>query len=74
MDIAKFRTEKLLLKSLHKKNENIAKDLGEGTERSYYLLVMATMSINRLPLLESESIVASFEIPSTEFIRYVAQR
>ena len=35
---------------------------------------MATTSINRLPLLESESIFASFENPSTEFIRYVAQR
>ena len=76
LDIVKFRTEKLLLKTLHKINENIAKDLGEGTEPTILFTGNGYHVYQpiRLPLLESESIFASFENPSTEFIRYVAQR
>ena len=32
LDITKFRTEKLLLKILHKTTENVAKDLGQGIQ------------------------------------------
>ena len=76
LDITKFRTEKLLLKTLHKINENIAKDLGEGTEPTILFTGNGYHVYQpiRLPLLENESIFAPYENPSTEFVRYAAQR
>jgi len=75
LDAIKFRTEKLLLKTLHHTTENIARDLGCGT--STVLFTGNGYHVYRplqLPVLESESIFARFQNPSTEFIRYAAQR
>jgi hypothetical protein len=78
LDITKFRTQKLLLKTLHRTTESIAKDLGCTasptilfTGNGYHIYQPI-----RLPVLENESIFASpkYENPSTEFIRYAAQK
>lgn len=74
LDLMKFRTEKLLLKTLYKTNENIAKDIKGiptilSTGNGYHVYRPL-----KLPILESESIFAKFQNPSTEFIRYAAQK
>src|SRR5919199_2668216 len=75
LDITKFRTQKLLLKSLHKTTKNVAKDLGQGIQIQPTVLFTGNgyhvYQPIRLPLLENESIFAppKYENPSTEFIR-----
>lgn len=76
LDTTKFRIEKLLIKTLQNTTENIVKDLGEGTEPTV-LFTGNGYHVYRpikLPVLESESIFAPYENPSTEFIRYAAQK
>lgn len=76
LDITKFRTEKLLLGTLHKTTENVAKDLDQGTQPTVLFTGNGYHVYQpiQLPLLESESIFATYENPSTGFIRYAAQR
>jgi hypothetical protein len=74
LNLMKFRTEKLLLKTLDETAANIKKEI-EGvpmilfTGNGYHVY----QPIN-LPILEQESIFARFQNPSTEFIRYAAQK
>ena len=74
LDLMKFRTEKLLLETLNQTSENIAMDI-KGiptilfTGNGYHIYQPI-----QLPILEEESIFARFENPSTEFIRYAAQK
>lgn len=74
LDLMKFRTEKLLLKTLYRINENIVRDI-KGiptilfTGNGYHVYQRI-----QLPILENESIFAKFQNPSTEFIRYAAQK
>src|SRR5919197_1512224 len=80
LDITKFRTQKLLLKPLHKTTKNVAKDLGQGIQIQPTVLFTGNgyhvYQPIRLPLLENESIFAppKYQNPSTEIIRYAAQR
>jgi hypothetical protein len=74
LDLMKFRTEKLLLKTLYKTTENITKDIGGVptilfTGNGYHVYQPI-----HVPILENESIFARFQNPSTELIRYAAQR
>lgn len=74
LDLMKFRTEKQLLKTLDQTVENIQKDISGVpmilfTGNGYHVYQPI-----ELPVLEQESIFAQFENPSTEFIRYAAQR
>jgi hypothetical protein len=76
LDLVKFRTEKLLLKTLHKTVQNIAKDLGEITSPTILFTGNGYHVYQpiKLPVLELESQFARFQNPSTEFIRYAAQK
>jgi hypothetical protein len=74
LDLMKFRTEKLLLRTLDQTIENIQKEINGVpmvlfTGNGYHIY----QPIN-LPVLEQESIFTRFNNPSTEFIRYAAQR
>lgn len=75
LDLMKFRTEKLLLKTLDETVTNIDKDIKGAipmvlfTGNGYHVYQPI-----KLPILEQESIFARFQNPSTEFIRYAAQK
>lgn len=75
LDLTKFRTEKLILKSLDETVTNVDKDFPGTvpmvlfTGGGYHVYEPIDM-----PILEEESIFRHFEKPSTEFIRYAAQR
>jgi hypothetical protein len=74
LDLIKFRNEKQLLKTLNQTVENIQKDISGVpmilyTGNGYHIYQPV-----ELPVLEQESIFARFDKPSTEFIRYAAQR
>jgi hypothetical protein len=74
LDIMKFRTERQLLQALDETIENIGKDI-KGvpmvlfTGNGYHVYQPI-----ELPVLEQESIFSKFHNPSTEFIRYSAQK
>jgi hypothetical protein len=76
LDITKFRTEKLLLKTLDTTIENISEDLGLATQPTVLFTGNGYHVYQpiRLPVLENESIFEPYEDPSTEFIRYAAQK
>lgn len=74
LDLVKFRTEHLMFKALDQTVENIQNDIGGipmilFTGNGYHVY----QAIN-LPVLEQESMFARFDNPSTEFIRYAAQK
>lgn len=74
LDLVKFRTEKQLLHALDQTVENIKKDINGipmvlFTGNGYHIYQPI-----KLPVLEQESIFARFDNPSTEFIRYAAQK
>jgi hypothetical protein len=74
LDLMKFRTEKQLLNTLDQTVENIKKDTNGVpmilfTGNGYHVYQPI-----ELPVLEQESIFVRFDKPSTEFIRYAAQR
>jgi hypothetical protein len=74
IDLMKFRTERQLLQSLDETVENIKKDIGGVpmvlfTGNGYHVYQPI-----KLPVLEQESIFSTFVDPSTEFIRYAAQK
>ena len=74
LDLVKFRTKKLLFQTLDQTVENIKRDIGgipmvTFTGNGYH--VYQALS---LPVLEQESMFARFDNPSTEFIRYAAQK
>jgi hypothetical protein len=74
LDLIKFRNEKQLLKTLDQTVEHIQKDINGVpmvlfTGNGYHIYQPI-----KLPVLEQESIFARFDNPSTEFIRYAAQR
>jgi hypothetical protein len=74
IDFVKFRTERLLLQTLDRTLDNIQKDI-DGipmvlfTGNGYHVYQPI-----KLPILEEESIFVQFDNPSTEFIRYAAQK
>lgn len=74
LDLMKFRTERKLLMTLHQAVENIQKEINGVpmvlfTGNGYHVYQPI-----ELPVLEQESIFTPFDRPSTEFIRYAAQR
>jgi hypothetical protein len=74
LDITKFRIERQLLQSLDETVDNIGKEINGVpmvlfTGNGYHVYQPTT-----LPVLEQESIFAKFDNPSTEFIRYAAQK
>jgi hypothetical protein len=74
LDLMKFRTEKQLLQALDQTVENIKKDISSipmilFTGNGYHIYQPI-----KLPILEQESMFVQFASPSTEFIRYAAQR
>lgn len=74
LDLIRFRTEKLLLQALDQTVENIKQDINGVpmilfTGNGYHIYQPVD-----LPVLEQESIFARFDDPSTEFIRYAAQK
>jgi hypothetical protein len=74
LDLMKFRTKKQLLAALDRTVENIQKDINGipmvlFTGNGYHVYQPI-----ELPVLEQESIFAQYENPSTEFIRYAAQK
>lgn len=74
LDLVRFRTEKQLLQALDQTVENIKTDINGVpmilfTGNGYHIYQPV-----ELPVLEQESIFARFENPSTEFIRYAAQK
>jgi Primase X len=75
LDLSKFRTERLLIKALDKTVDNIRIDLPGSipmilfTGGGYHVYQPIDM-----PVLEEESMFRFFDNPSTEFIRYAAQK
>lgn len=75
LDFSKFRTERLLIKALDQTVTGIDKDLPGTvpmvlfTGGGYHIYQPIDM-----PVLEEESIFRFFDNPSTQFIRYAAQR
>jgi hypothetical protein len=76
LDLSKFRTERMLIKALDKTVSRVNKDLPDEpvpmvlfTGGGYHIYQPIDMSV-----LEEESIFRFFDNPSSEFIRYAAQR
>jgi hypothetical protein len=75
LDLIKFKTELMLIKALDQTVTNIRNDLSETkpmvlfTGGGYHVYQPIDM-----PVLEEESMFSRFDFPSTEFIRYAAQR
>jgi hypothetical protein len=76
LDLSKFKTEKLLLRTLRATVKNIVMDLGENakptvlsTGNGYHVYQPI-----KLPVLERESLFETFITPSTQFIRYAAKK
>jgi hypothetical protein len=76
LDLSNFKSEKLLQKTLRATLKNIAIDLGENakptvlfTGNGYHVYQPI-----KLPILEREELFQTFEIPSTQFIRYAAKK
>jgi hypothetical protein len=74
LDLVKFRTERQLLQVLDETLENIKQEIDGIPTVIFTGNGFHVYQPIRLPVLEQESIFARFENPSTEFIRYAAQK
>jgi hypothetical protein len=76
LDYSKFRTERMLIKALDETVTRVNKDL-HGEPVPMVLFTGGGYHVYEpieLPILEEESMFRFFDKPSTEFIRYAAQR